>query len=82
MPMPSINLRELRNTGQLKAWLRAGKTVELRERDRVLGHIVPDQPQPARPARLPDFAARRSAMFGERTFPVVEELTAERNTRF
>jgi antitoxin (DNA-binding transcriptional repressor) of toxin-antitoxin stability system len=39
--MPSINLSQLRNTRQLLRWLRAGKTVELRERNRVIARIVP-----------------------------------------
>jgi hypothetical protein len=34
-------LSQLRNTRQLLAWLRAGKTVELRERNRVIAHIIP-----------------------------------------
>ena len=34
--MPSVNLRQLRDTRRLKAWLRAGNTVELRERERVI----------------------------------------------
>jgi antitoxin (DNA-binding transcriptional repressor) of toxin-antitoxin stability system len=38
---PSITLSQLRDTQRLKAWLRAGKTVELRERNRVIAHIVP-----------------------------------------
>jgi antitoxin (DNA-binding transcriptional repressor) of toxin-antitoxin stability system len=41
MKMPSITLSQLRDTQRLKAWLRAGKTVELRERNRVIAHIVP-----------------------------------------
>jgi antitoxin (DNA-binding transcriptional repressor) of toxin-antitoxin stability system len=39
--MPSITLSQLRNTKRLLAWLRAGKTVELRERNRVIAHVVP-----------------------------------------
>jgi antitoxin (DNA-binding transcriptional repressor) of toxin-antitoxin stability system len=41
--MLSITLRQLRNTKRLLAWLRAGKTVELHDRDRVIAHIVPVQ---------------------------------------
>ncbi len=40
--MPSVNIRELRDTKRLKAWLRAGKTVELRERDELIARIVPE----------------------------------------
>jgi hypothetical protein len=34
--MPTVNIRGLRDKQQLKAWLRAGKTLELRERDKVI----------------------------------------------
>ncbi len=37
----SYALRQLRDTRRWKAWLRAGKTVEVRERDRVIAHTVP-----------------------------------------
>jgi antitoxin (DNA-binding transcriptional repressor) of toxin-antitoxin stability system len=79
--MPSVNLRELRNTKQLKIWLKAGETVELRERNSVLGKIVPEQPV-AKPVEWPDFAARRRAIFGDRVFPIVEDLIADREDRF
>jgi antitoxin (DNA-binding transcriptional repressor) of toxin-antitoxin stability system len=39
--MPSITLSQLRETKRLLAWLRSGKTVELRERNRVIAHFVP-----------------------------------------
>jgi len=41
--MASINLRQLRDTKQLKAWLKAGETVELREREQVLARTVPEK---------------------------------------
>jgi antitoxin (DNA-binding transcriptional repressor) of toxin-antitoxin stability system len=41
--MHSMNLRQLRDTRQLKAWLKAGEAVELRERDQVLTRIVPEE---------------------------------------
>ena len=40
--MPSVNIRQLRDTRRLKAWLRAGKTVELREREKLIARIVPE----------------------------------------
>lgn len=72
--MPSINLRQLRETRQLKAWLREGKTVELRERERVLAQIVPAG-NVGEPKQLPDFEARTKKAFGDRIFPnlVIEE---------
>lgn len=75
--MPSVNMRQLRDTRKLKAWLRAGKTVELRERDRVIGRIVP-QNSPKKRAPLPDFAARRKAIFGGRVLPGADLLIEER----
>lgn len=82
--MPSVNLRELRNTRQLKEWLKAGQTVELRERNRVLGRIVPDRAEPKRrtPAEWPDFESRARAIFGDREIPIVEDLIEERNSRY
>ena len=41
--MPSVNMRQLRDTKKLKAWLRSGKTVELRERDTLIARIVPEK---------------------------------------
>jgi hypothetical protein len=79
--MPSVNLRQLRDTRQLKIWLKAGETVELRERNCVLGRIVPEKPV-AQPVEWPDFAARRRAIFGDRVIPAVEILIEERNSRY
>ena len=72
--MPSINLRQLRDTRRLKTWLRAGKTVELRERDKVIARIVPERPKPEK-VEWPDFEARAKEIFGDRVFPngVLEE---------
>ena len=43
--MPSVNLRELRDTRQLLTWLEAGEVVELRKRNRVVARIVPESPR-------------------------------------
>ena len=79
--MPSVNLRQLRDTRQLKDWLQAGKTVELRERNKVLGKIVPEKPA-AKPAEWPDFEARLKRNFGDRVLPAVEMLIKDREDRF
>jgi antitoxin (DNA-binding transcriptional repressor) of toxin-antitoxin stability system len=80
--MPSINLRELRNTRQLKAWLKAGETVELRERNTVLARIYPEN-NGHPPIEWPDAAARRKRIFGDRVIPAVEILIEEReNSRY
>jgi antitoxin (DNA-binding transcriptional repressor) of toxin-antitoxin stability system len=66
--MPSMNIRQLRDSKQLKEWLRAGKTVELRERNEVIGEIVPKRRQP-KPVQYPDFEARAKTILGDRILP-------------
>ena len=79
--MPSVNLRQLRDTRQLLIWLDAGEVVELRKRNRVVARIVPESPQ-AQPVEWPDFAARTRAIFGDRMIPAVDILIEERNSRY
>jgi hypothetical protein len=76
--MPSVNMRELRDTRRLKAWLKAGKTVELRDRDQVIGRIVPERPKEA-PVEWPDFEARAKAILGDRILPGSALLIEERD---
>ncbi len=79
--MPSMNLRQLRDTRQLLTWLEAGEVVELRKRDRVVARIVPESPR-VQPTEWPDFEARAKAIFGDRVIPAVEILIEERNSRY
>jgi antitoxin (DNA-binding transcriptional repressor) of toxin-antitoxin stability system len=78
MTMHSINIRQLRETRRLKRLLRAGKTVELRDRDRVIARIVPEKQEEERPVQYPDFAARAKRIFGDRVLPAVDVLIKER----
>jgi hypothetical protein len=78
MIMPSVNMRQLRDTKRLKSWLRAGKTVELRERDRLIARIVPEKEAPKQPVEWPDFAARAKKIFGDRVFNIVDDLIEDR----
>ncbi len=77
MPTLSINLRQLRDTRHLKEWLKAGKTVELRERDRVIGRIVPENAK-HEAVEWPDFEARAKKILGGRTVPGADLLIEER----
>ena len=79
--MPSVNLRQLRDTRQLLTWLEAGEVVDLRKRNRVVARIVPESPRP-QSVEWPDFAARRRAIFGDRVIPAVEMLIEDREDRF
>jgi antitoxin (DNA-binding transcriptional repressor) of toxin-antitoxin stability system len=75
--MPSVNIRQLRDTRRLKAWLRAGKTVELRERDNVIARIVPANPG-EKPAQWPDFGALAKEIIGDRVLSGSDLLIEER----
>jgi antitoxin (DNA-binding transcriptional repressor) of toxin-antitoxin stability system len=75
--MPSVNMRQLRDTRRLKAWLRAGKTVKLRDRDRPIARIVPEK-QEEKPVKWPDFAARRKKIFGDQVLTIVDDLIKDR----
>jgi len=75
--MPSVNLRQLRNTPQLMRWVEAGVVVELKKRDRVVARIVPETPAPEQ-VQWPDFEARLRRNFGDRIFPGADLLIEER----
>jgi hypothetical protein len=57
---------------------------QLRERNSVLGRIVPIIPEKpvASPVEWPDFEARLKAIFGDRVLPAVEDLIEDRNSRW
>jgi antitoxin (DNA-binding transcriptional repressor) of toxin-antitoxin stability system len=83
--MPSVNVRQLRDSRQLFKWLDAGEVVELKKRNRVVARIVPESPSIdslKKPVPMPDFAARRRAIFGDRQIDAVEILIEERNSRY
>ena len=75
--MRSFNMRQLRDTKRLKALLRAGKTIELCDRNKRIGRIVPDkEEQPT--AQWPDFDARAKQIFGDRVLPGADIVIEER----
>jgi len=80
--MQSISLRQLRDTKQVKAWLRAGVHIEVRERGEVIGDLVPRTPAKA-DVKWPDFEARAKSIFGDRVMNIVDDLIEDReNSRF
>ena len=80
--MQSISLRQLRDTRQIKAWLKAGVQIEVRERNVVLGDLVPRTPPRIQPAEWPDFAQRRRAIFGDYVFPENIVVEARKDSRY
>ena len=75
--MPSVNMRQLRDTKRLKAWLRAGKTIELCERNKRIGRIVPETHDKTG-AKWPDFETRAKEILGDRILPGADLLIEER----
>lgn len=78
--MPSVNIRQLRDTRRLKELLSAGQTVELRERQTIIARIVPAQ-LPSGPEHWPDFARRRRKIFGKKLVSG-SDLVIEERGRF
>ena len=76
-PMPSVILRQLRNTPLLMKWIEAGEIVELKKRDRVVARIVPESRRPG-PVEWPDFEARAKEIFGDRVLTAVDDLIKDR----
>jgi hypothetical protein len=76
--MPVLNMRGLRDTKKLKTLLRQGKSIELRDRDRVIGRIVPETEAAKEPV-WPDFAARLKERFGDRVLTPVDDLIKDRD---
>ena len=79
--MQTITLRQLRDTKQVKEWLRAGAHIEVRERGEVIGDLVPRTP-PSAPPTLPDFAARRRRIIGDYIFPENIVVEARKDSRY
>lgn len=75
--MESINLRQLRDTRRLKAMLRRGQAVELRERSQVLARIMPVNGESVAPS-WPDFVARARTVSRSRMTAVENTVVEER----
>jgi len=75
--MPSLNLRQLRNTPQLMSWIEAGQVVEVRKRNRVVARSVPGTPRPDQ-VQWPDFEARLKRNYGSKILPGADLLIEER----
>jgi hypothetical protein len=74
-------MRGLRDTQKLKALLRQGKSIDLRDRNRVIGRIIPETSE-APEVEWPDFAARLKSIFGDQVLNAVDDLIKDREDRF
>jgi len=68
--MKTATVRDLRNNfGKLETWLAAGERVEIRRRGKPVAVLGPStEDSRARRVQLPDFEARRKAIWGDRVF--------------
>lgn len=80
--MPTMNMRQLRNTRQLKSLLKAGKTIELQDRNRPFARIVPITEPALKDKVWPDFAARHRKLFGDRVLDAVDDFIKNRHGRY
>ena len=71
-------MRGLRDTKKLKTLLRQGKSIELRDRNKVIGRIVPETEAP-KEVEWPDFAARHKDIFGDQVLNAVDDFLKDRH---
>lgn len=72
--MKTATVRELRNEfAKLEAWLGEGEEIRIQKRGQTVGVLRRPGPEEERTeAKLPDYAARRKAIWGERCFSEAE----------
>ena len=78
--MPSVNVRQLRDSRQLFKWLEPVKWLTQEAQSRC-GANCAESPR-IQPVEWPDFEARARAIFGDRMIPAVEMLIEDREDRF
>jgi antitoxin (DNA-binding transcriptional repressor) of toxin-antitoxin stability system len=72
--MKTASVRDLRyDFPKVEAWLKAGEEVRITKRNKVIGKLCPDSlGEPTAPSALPDFAARRKRISGDRVYTSAE----------
>jgi antitoxin (DNA-binding transcriptional repressor) of toxin-antitoxin stability system len=80
--MKSATVRDLRfHFAEIEARLRHGEEIEIRKRKRPIARLVPIREGENKPY-LPDFAARRRRIFGNKVIDVASILEYERGGRW
>lgn len=71
--MKTATVRDLRNNfAMLEAWLGDGESVCIEKRGIPIAMLTAMRPGRARKIRMPDFAARQKAIWGDRVFSEAE----------
>ena len=77
--MKTASLRELRNDfAKLEAWLAEGEQIQIEKRGKPIAMLTSLNGTGAKKIIMPDFAARRREIWGDRVFTAaeVEEMRA------
>jgi len=76
--MKTATLRDLRNDfAKLEAWLGEGEEICIERRGQPIAMLTPVKAAKAKKIKMPDFEARRRAIWGDRMF-TEEEVKAMR----
>ncbi|MCW1887207.1 type II toxin-antitoxin system Phd/YefM family antitoxin [Luteolibacter flavescens] len=76
--MKTATVRDLRNDfAKLEAWLGEGEEIQIERRGEPIAVLKPVKPVEGKKIQMPDFAARRRAIWGDRVF-TEEEVKAMR----
>lgn len=77
--MKTATLRDLRNDfSKLEAWLGEGEQICIEKRGKPIAMLTPVDAATVKKVKMPDFAARRKAIWGDRVFSE-EEVKAMRD---
>lgn len=78
VPMKTATVRELRNEfAKLEAWLGEGEEIQIEKRGEPIAMLTPMKAGQKKTLVMPDFEARRKAIWGDRMF-TQEEVDAMR----
>ena len=78
-PMKTATIRQVRHDlGTVLAWVAEGEEVTVLNRKRPVARILPPRPQPSAKVKMPDFAARAKAIFGNKTTRFTDIVLEER----
>ena len=71
--MKTVTVRDLRNSfSRLEAWLLEGEDIRIEKRGQPIGVLTAWRPEALTQPAMPDFAARRRAIWGNRVFTDAE----------
>jgi antitoxin (DNA-binding transcriptional repressor) of toxin-antitoxin stability system len=74
--MKTASVRDLRNNfAMLESWLSDGESICIEKRGTPVAMLTAMQPTRGKRVRMPDFAARQKAIWGDRVFSEAEVIT-------